>query len=257
MGSLSGLDPVTLKAGLLLVFSAVVLVVLLILRGRGRRAVEIRPLSAFRDLQADMGEAAESGDTIHIALGTGGIDGPEAVISLAGFEVLEAVAGDLVSYYTPPVVTVGDPTLLFLAQDVMRRAYERRGLADLYDPTRVRFVAPTPLAYAAGTSQIVATDDLTASVLVGAFGSEVSLIADAGRRQRLPHMAAMATADAVGALYPVVADMAIGEEMFSAGAQVTGRNRSLAGLAAQDVVRVVLVAAILLSGLSAFLRGGL
>ncbi len=63
---------------LLLVLSGMVLVVLLILRGRKGPRPEIRPLPAFQDLQRETGYAAESGGAIHIALGSGGLCGENA-----------------------------------------------------------------------------------------------------------------------------------------------------------------------------------
>jgi hypothetical protein len=229
---------------LLLVLSGFVLLVLLILRGRKGPAPQVRPLPAFQDLWDETGVAAESGGAIHIALGSGGLSGEDAVTSLAGLQVLEALADAAVSY-TPPIVTVGDPTLLPLAQDTLRRAYERNGLAALYDPGRVRFVAPSPVAYAAGAAHVVATENITASTMYGAFGAEVSLITDAGARRDLPQLAAAAAPYALGALYPAIDRLAVGEELYAAGAQMTGERRYLVSLVAQDVLRVILVLVIL------------
>jgi hypothetical protein len=229
---------------LLLVLSGFVLLVLLILRGRKGPDPQIRPLPAFQDLWDETGVAAESGGAIHIALGSGGLSGEDAVTSLAGLQVLEALADAAVSY-TPPIVTVGDPTLLPLAQDTLRRAYERNGLAALYDPGRVRFVAPSAVAYAAGAAHVVATESITASTMYGAFGAEVSLITDAGARRDLPQLAAAAAPHALGALYPAIDRLAVGEELYAAGAQMTGERRYLVSLVAQDVLRVILVLVIL------------
>jgi hypothetical protein len=229
---------------LLLVLSSFVLLVLLILRGRKGPAPQVRPLPAFQDLWDETGVAAESGGAIHIALGSGGLSGEDAVTSLAGLQVLESLADAAVSY-TPPIVTVGDPTLLPLAQDTLRRAYERNGLAALYDPGRVRFIAPSPVAYAAGAAYVVATESITASAMYGAFGAEVSLITDAGARRDLPQLAAAAAPHALGALYPAIDRLAVGEELYAAGAQMTGERRYLVSLLAQDILRVILVLVIL------------
>ena len=239
---------------LLLGLSVLVLVGLLIFRGRKGPRPEIRPLPAFQDLQAETGYAAESGGAIHIALGSGGVQGEDAVTSLAGLQVVESLADAAVSYNAPPVITVGDPTLLPLAQDVLRRAYEHNGLAELYNPSRVRFVAPSPVAYAAGAANVVTTENVTASVMAGAFGSEVSLIADAGARRDLPQLAAAADPAAIGALYPATDRLAVGEELYAAGAQMTEKRPYLVSLVAQDILRVILILAILGSAVMAFMR---
>jgi len=239
---------------LLLVLSGLVLVALLILRGKKGPRPSVRPLPAFQDLRAEAGYAAESGGAIHIALGSGGLYGEDAITSLAGLQVVESLADVAVSYKAPPIITVGDPTLLPLAQDILYRAYERNGLAELYNPGRVRFVAPSPVAYAAGAANVVAAENVTASVIAGAFGAEVSLISDAGTRRDLPQLAAAAAPSAIGALYPATGRLAMGEELYAAGAQMTGERRYLVGLVTQDIMRVILVLIILGTAGLAFLN---
>lgn len=230
---------------LLLLLGGLVLAALLILRGRKGPLPPVRPLPAFQDLPGEIGYAAEGGGTIHIALGNGGLAGEDAITSLAALQALDALADTAVLYNAPPIVTVGDATLLPLAQDVMRRAYERHGLAGRYDPARVRFVAPSPVAYAAGAANVTAAEGVTASVMMGAFGSEVSLIADAGARHDLAQLAAVAAPDAIGALYPATERLAVGEELYTAGAQLSRERRYPASLIAQDILRIILALTIL------------
>ena len=232
-----------------------VLAVLLILRGRKGPRPEVRPLAAFQNLDAEAGYAAESGGTIHIALGSGGLYGEDAVTSLAGLQVVHSLADAAVSYGAPPIITVGDPTLLPLAQDVLRRAYERNGVAELYDSGRVRFVAPSPVAYAAGAAHIVTAENITANVMAGDFGPEASLIADAASRRNISQSAAVVDLNAIGALYPATSRLAVGEELYAAGAQMTGERRYLVGLVAQDVLRVILALTIVGAAVLGFVSG--
>jgi hypothetical protein len=206
----------------------------------GSSHVRIRPIASFQDLRNETGRAAEGGGTIHIAIGNGGLLGENAVVSLAALEVVEELADTAVLYNAPPIITVGDPTLLPLAQDILRRAYERHGLLKRYDPDQVRFVAPSPVAYAAGAASIVTTEDVMSNAMIGAFGAEVSLIADAGARRDLPQLAAAASPTALGALYPATDRLAVGEELFAAGAQMTEKRRYTISLQAQDILRLFL-----------------
>ena len=232
-----------------------VLVAVLILRGRKGPHPEVRPLAAFQNLDAEAGYAAESGGTIHIALGNGGLYGEDAVTSLAGLQVVNSLADAAVSYGAPPIITVGDPTLLPLAQDVLRRAYERNGVRELYDSTRVRFVAPSPVAYAAGAAHIVTAESVTTNLMAGAFGPEASLIADAASRRDVPQSAAVADPKAAGVLYPATSRLAVGEELYAAGAQMTGERRYLVGLVAQDILRVILALSIVGAAVLGFVSG--
>lgn len=245
-------------AALFLITSGLVLSLVLgiqwLLRKRPKSPPAMRPLPAFQDLQDEIKRAAENGKTVHIALGSGGLSGEDAVTSLAALQVVEALADAAIAYDIPPIITVGDPTLLPLAQDALRRAYERRGLASLYRSSLVRFVAPTPLAYAVGASATIAAEDVMTNVMVGHFGPEVSLIADAGARLDLSQLAAAASPDAIGALYPTTNRLAMGEELYAAGAQMTAERRYLVSLTAQDILRLILAATILVAALLTLLR---
>ncbi len=216
-----------------------------LLRKRGKPLPAMRPLPAFQNLRDEVKRAAESGKTIHIALGSGGLSGADAVTSLAALQVVEALADAVVAYDVPPIITVGDPTLLPLAQDALRRAYERRDLAELYKSSLVRFIAPMPVAYAAGAAYEVTVEDVMTNVMVGHFGPEVSLIADAGARIGLSQLAAAVSPGAIGALYPITNRLAVGEELYAAGAQMTEEPRYLVSLTTQDILRFILVIAIL------------
>ena len=82
-------------------------------------------------------------------------------------------------------------------------------------------------------------------MMVGVFGPEVSLITDAGARRDLSQLAAATTPDSLGPLYPVTDRLAVGEELFAAGAQTSGERRYLVSLTVQDMLRAIVVLAIL------------
>ena len=239
----------------MLLLSALVLVGLTLLGRQGRVGLEVRKLPAFRTLQQEVGRATESGKPIHLALGSGTLGSGDTITSLAGLQTLEGLVDTAVSYDVPPIITVGDPTLLPLAQDILRRAYERRQIPELYKPSSVRFVAPSSLAYAAGAIATGAPEDVTATIMVGAFGPEVSLLAEASDRRMSPQLAAVDSAQAIGALYPAVDRLAVGEELYAMGAQVTGEQKYLTSLIAQDILRIVLVLAILGGAVLALIGG--
>jgi hypothetical protein len=222
------------------------------LLGKKGSRVKIRPLTSFQDLRGETGRAAESGGTIHIALGNGGLIGEDAVTSLAALEVVEELADTAILYNAPPIITVGDPTLLPLAQDILRRAHERHGLVKRYNPDQARFIAPSPVAYAAGAASVVMTENVMSNAMIGAFGPEVSLLVDAGARRDLPQLAAASSPNAIGALYPATDRLAVGEELYAAGAQMVEKRRYTISLQAQDVLRLILVGFIAVIAVLAF-----
>ncbi len=238
------LDPTTWA---ILFFSAgaVVLIALTVLRDRGWTAPELREIDGLKTLREELALAAESGRPLHITLGTGELGGTNTASSLAGLQVLEGLVDEAVSYGVAPIVTVGDATLVPLAQDTLRRAYKRSGTLEFYDPSRVRFVAPWSLAYAAGAIPAGAPEDVAGIVAVGAFGSEASLLADLSDRRGVPKAAAVDAPQAIGALYPATERLAVGEDLYAAGAQLSEKEEYATGLIAQDVLRILLTLIIL------------
>lgn len=245
----------TAWALLFLVISAAVLISLMLLHRRRQIVRSIRSISPITDLESQLKRAAESGAPLHIALGSGQLAGLNALSSLAAVQILEGLVDAAVSYDVPPIVTVGDPTLVPLAQDALRRAYERNRIPELYDPSRVRFVAPSPLAYGAGAIPVGAPEEVTANVLVGTFGSEASLLADLSDQKGTPKTAVVDAAQGIGALFPSTDRLALGEELYAAGAQLTDQKRFAISLIAQDALRWLLVVVIVLGAVVAFIGG--
>jgi hypothetical protein len=121
-----------------------------------------------------------------------------------------------------------------------------------YNPDQARFIAPSPVAYAAGAASVVMTENVMSNAMIGAFGPEVSLLVDAGARRDLPQLAAAASPDAIGVLYPATDRLAVGEELYAAGAQMVEKRRYTISLQAQDVLRLILVGFIAIIAVLAF-----
>lgn len=231
---------------IVLVAGSVALFLLTVWARRGHRP-HIRPLPAFDQLAVELGEAAEKGASLHISLGSGGIGRHQTLSSLAGLKVLDGIADTAVAYGITPLVTVGDPTILPLAQDILRRAHIRAGVPERYRPTNARFVAPVPFAYALGARDILIHERVTGNVLAGLFAEEAVLLTQGAEEQELFQTAAVDRLRAVSAVYPANTFLAIGEELYAAGAQLTGLPRYLASLTLQDGLRFLLVVVILVS----------
>ena len=245
----------TVWAVLSLLVSTIVLIGVAFLRRRSEPEIRLREIPALSNLRDELGQAAETGKPLHIALGNGRIGSVDTLSSLAGLQVLEGLVDAAIAYDVAPIITVGDPTLLPLAQDVLRRAYERSQIPEFYDPGQVRFVAPSPLAYAAGAVPLGAPEEVTVNATVGAFEAEVSLIADAGERRGATNVGAVDVPQAIGALYPATDRLAVGEELYAAGAQITQKDKYTTSLITEDILRVLVVVAILGAAILALIRG--
>lgn len=240
---------ITDLAALGFVFIGVVLLVLhgFLYRKRDTPAT-LRSYPVFGQFAEEVRRAAEGGAVIHVALGSGGLTGEQAMTSVAALEGLSAVAELAAAYDTPPVITTGDPTLYLLADDSLRRAYARLGNVGRYQQrTAVHFTAATPVAYAAMAATNLSGGDVGSNIVLGAFNQELSLLLDAGERRGVYTLGGATTPQALGALYPVLgpAHLITGEELFAGGAEATRRSGYWASLRAQDILRLLVILIIL------------
>lgn len=229
----------------LLVLLSVPLLYFALLRIRAGHRPHLRPMPAFDALLGMSSQAAESGQAVHVGLGTGGIAGPDTAVSLAGLTALEHLADQAARCESRLIVTVADPTLLPAAQEVLRRAYERQGKAEAFSPYQVRLLAPDPTAYAAGIMGILEGEDPLANVTIGAFSDEYLLIGETGVKKGVEQVAGTDDPATLALMHVTADQVLIGEEIFAAGAYLRRSPESMAGLIVQDVWRYLLVLAIL------------
>lgn len=211
---------------------------------RARRLV-VRPVDAFNDLPQKAGEAVEGGTRIHVSLGAGVVGTQSTTGVLAGVTVLDAVAETATISDKPPVITTGEGASATLAQNALRRAYNRQNAIEEYDPLSGRMAGPTPLSYTAGVMATLKDETVSTSLLIGTFGNEVALMADAGRGENAHQIIGTDDTQAQAAAY-VTADQAlIGEDVYASGAYLLGgKPFHRASLHAQDVVRFIIMGAI-------------
>jgi hypothetical protein len=215
--------------------------VLLIGRVWASRRPALRPLSGYRALPGQQSRAIESGQSLHISLGTSGVGGMNTATTLAGLTLLDTLADEAAATDTPPTVTVADSTALVMAQDVLRRAYIRHNNPTGFDPRTVRLVAASPLPYAAGVMDLLATEEPSANIMAGVFGSEAAFIAEEGSRQGFLQVTGAVDPVPLSVLYPSVNHLLVGEEMFASAGYLGERPLHVASLFMQDAIRWIIV----------------
>jgi hypothetical protein len=225
-------------AFLLLLLTALLLTLLVYRRQRKPR---LRAIGAFEALPGQIGRATESGNKIHLSLGTGGIGGSETVASLAALSTLGYLAEQGVATDTPPLITVSNPTLLPLALNVLRQAYVRHGRGSDFRWTQVRLVSPSPMSYALGTMDILNREPVLANVMFGSFGSEVGLIAGTGADADLIQISGTDNTQALSILYTSADQVAVGEELYASEVYLNRTGPRVISLAAEDIARIALI----------------
>jgi hypothetical protein len=211
----------------------------------------LRPIAAYDALKQLLARAAEVGEPVHISIGIAGIGTASTADTMAGLYTLEFLADRAAVSAIPPTVTVSEPTALVVAQDQLRRAYQRQGYPDEYDPRQARFIAPpvngSAVAYAAGVMDLLNHEPVVANVMVGTFGDEFLLMAETGAQKMILQAGGTSNPTVLPFVYATITHPILGEEIYAAGAYLAARATHVGSLVAQDTLRAVLVAVIVLA----------
>jgi len=231
----------------------VVLITALLLLGftflRRKSPAVLRPIAAFERLQRAIGLAVESGSRLHLSLGRGNLFTSRGGSALAGLALLRRLAERTAVGDRSPIVTSGDASLAVLSQDTLQAGYQAAGAEDQYRFTTGRLAGLTPFAYAAGTLPVIRDEAVSANVVIGDFGAESALLAEAADRENTHLIAASDNLSAQSVLYASAQEPLIGEELFASGAYTGAGASHEASLQVQDILRWLVIAAILIGAL--------
>jgi hypothetical protein len=194
-----------------------------------------------------VGRSAETGRPLHVSVGVAGVGGSLTSDTWAGLALLSKLADEAAACDTPLLVTVSDATVLPIAQDIVRRAFVRSGNPEGYDPTRIQLVAPNNMAYAAGVTGILEREPLTANVMVGQFGDEYLLMGETGARLGVRQIVGTANPGTLPFVHASADETLTGEEIYAGSAYTARRPIQVGSLLAEDWLRWLVVAGILIA----------
>lgn len=230
-----------------IILVTVSLMLVFVRRVRSGARFGLRPLRVPEQFKLHVGRAVESGGLLHLTLGRAELSGPAGPTSVVALELLDYLAEEGCRNNIPPVVTMGEGTVFVAGQDVVRHAYERTGLGHEGTVETGLFLAPAdfPMAYAAGVTTVYHQEKLANTLALGRFGSEIGIMTEAAVRTGIeqvvgtddPIAMAVATANTEQVLW--------GEELFAATAYLEGNPAQLASIRTQDVLRWIVVVAII------------
>lgn len=220
------------------------LIILFLVAGRGKTP-NLRAIPAFARLREAIGRSMEAGSRLHLSLGRGSITGAESAAGFIGLSALDGMVRTTSSGDNPLVATSGDAVLSILASDTLASAYQALGIEAALDPTRSQLSGLTPFSFASGAFPVLADEKTVTHVFLGHFGSEIALMGD--RAERSQHMTLAGSDHLVGqaVLFASVDEPLLGEELYASGAYIHKHPLHIASLQAQDVIRWLLVGAIL------------
>ena len=228
----------------LLVLSSVLLIGLTLWRRRS--PATLRAIEAYERLNKAVGIAVENGTRLHISLGRGNLFTARGGSALAGLSMLRRLTERTSVSDRPPIVTSGDASLTVLSQDTLQSGYRAASAQDQYRFTTGRLTGLSPFSYAAGTMPIIRDENVSTNIFIGDFGNEAALLTEEADRQNTNLIAASDNLSAQAIFYATAQDPLIGEELFAAGAYVGAGASHEASLNAQDILRWLIILAIII-----------
>jgi len=207
-----------------------------------------REIPAFTRLRNSVGRIVEGGTRLHVSLGHGALTSPQSGATLAGLVLLGRMVELTSGGDQPPIATSGDAALAILSQDALQtgsQAFAPRK----YDLTNGRLTGLTPFSYAAGAIPAIHDNNVSSNVLIGNFGPEVALLAEAAEQENSLTMAASDNLTAQAVLFASAREPLIGEELFATGAYVDAGPLHAASLRVQDIMRWLIIIVILVGAL--------
>jgi len=209
----------------------------------------IKTIAGLEAIEEAVGRATEMGRPIHYTPGIAPINGALAAQTFAGLEVLAVTARLVARYGARIIVTLRQPTVLPLAEEVVSNAYIAEGTSESYDPDSVRYLSQAQFAYAAGVMGTMVRERVAANIMLGGFWAESLIMAEAASEIGAIQIAGTARLTQIPFFVVACDYVLIGEELFAASAIASQNPIKLGSIAGQDIGKVVAVALILVGAL--------
>jgi hypothetical protein len=232
---------------LLFAIVAVGLVLYTTFSRRGRHGFTVRKIAGLSAVEDAIGRATEMARPILYTPGWGGdIQRPT---TLASLNILSHVADKTAVYDCPLFFPTHDPVIMSVAQEVVKESYARSGFADRYREDLIQYVGSSQFGYAAAVDGLIARNKPAAVFLLGTFEAESLIFAETGNSVGAIQIAGTDSTIQL-AFFIVACDYTlIGEELFAASGYLSGDRAILASVKAQDMLKIILVAILLIAAI--------
>jgi len=226
----------------------------------------MRPIAAL-DKIADMaGASIESNQSLHVSIGSATIGDSTTMLAMLGSEFIYFASREVAIGDAPPLFTMSEGAALPIAADTLRRAFQHENRRNAL--TLLNVIGKTPIStrwYPAGkrslafTSALMAIqseDKVSGNILMGRYGIELALILEAAYRNKRPAIAGSDDLDGMAVAYAMADEALIGEEILTVSAYPADDIRTQKRNFSIDLMRGLIVVAIIAFALYNFFAGG-
>ncbi len=238
-------DPAQWNLGLFLLLIGALIGGSIRAASRGRLP-RLRRLEAVAAIEDAVGRATELGRPVFFIPGSRDLDNVQTV---AGLSILGTVAQLSARLECRLVVPVDRGLVLTAARQACRDGYAAAGRADAWHDDQVVYVSDDQFGFVARVDGMIARERPAACLLLGCFAADSLLLAEAGHQAGALQIAGTAEPSQLPFLIAACDHVLIGEELFAAGALLSGDRALLGSLRGQDAGKALAAAAMALGAL--------
>jgi hypothetical protein len=211
---------------------------------RGAR-LSIRTMPAMVAIPEAVGRAAEMGKPLFWTNGIGGglNDSTQGPQILAAISILEYVAEECVKAGVEIAAFCPLPDALPLVEETMRHAYLSQGKPEEFDVGSIHFISGQS-AYLTGVLGYFQRERPASNILVGGFYYESVVIGEAGNTIGAMQIGGTNNTHQMPFLVATCDYMLLAEELFAAGAAITGDPDVLGSIKGEDLIKLLIIAII-------------
>jgi hypothetical protein len=222
--------------------TCLLVVVFIIVSRRMKGKMFLRRLPVFDAIDEAIGRATEMGKSALYIMGQLDVDDPQTVASM---NILARVAEKTASYGTRINIPCVWPMAMSMARETVKESYLRVGKPDEYNEDDIFYLTTDQFGYVAGVDGIMMRERPAANFYLGAFYAESLIFAETGYTTGAIQIAGTAEVDQLP-FFVVACDYTlIGEELYAAGASLSGDPVQLGSIRGQDVAKAIFIALII------------
>lgn len=232
--------------GMLLVAALMIappLAAIAVARARKRRGLDmyIRRIPGINAIDEAVGRAVEMGRPMAFSFGLA----PVGPLFFACLGVLSHIARRAARYGSRLLIPQMDVEVMTITQSAVRECFRKEGRPEAYREEDIRFMSDEQFAFASGFMGMVHRERAAACFLFGSFAAESLILAEAGQQAGAIQVAGTTSSEQVAFFITTCDYTIIGEEVYAAGAYLSGDPVQRGSLRGQDVAKMALLALLL------------
>jgi hypothetical protein len=222
--------------------------------GKQGKARQLRRVEGVDKIDEAIGRATEMGRPVFTITGLDSFFSSNTPAVVVNLNVISYVSRKASEMGTPLILGVGPSDVLPVATELYKQGCAAAGKPEMFKESNVRFLTPQQWAYTAGILGIMERERPGACVFIGRIYAEALHFGVIGRRIGALTIAGN-TDLGMASFFVVTCDYTLlGEEMYAAGAYVSGDPFQINAIVGQDVMKWF-VSILLLIGVAAVTAG--